>query len=77
METTGLIHPWHLEYKGAFRLPDVATECDWTYSGHGMTYYPGGDPSGSGDGYPGSIFSSGNDAVCQHVSEITVHLDIC
>jgi len=60
------------QYLGAFRLPDVPGECNWTYSGHGMTYYPGGDASGSGDGYPGSLYATGNDAVCQHVSEISI-----
>ena len=68
----GLIQPGDLVYKGAFRLPDVAGGCDWTYSGHGMTYYPSGDPDGPEDGYPGSIFAVGNDAECQHVSEISI-----
>jgi len=67
-----LIQPSDLVYRGAFRLPDVSGDCDWTYSGHAMTYYPQGDPSGPSDGYPGSLFATGNDAVCQHVSEITI-----
>lgn len=69
---TGRIRPEDLVYCGAFRLPDGAGDCDWTYSGHGMTYYPGGDPGGPDDGYPGSLFATGNDAVCQHVSEIAI-----
>lgn len=65
------ILPKDLIYRGAFRLPDVAGECDWTYGGHAMTYYPGGDTANS-DNYPGSLFATGNDAVCQHVSEISI-----
>ena len=57
-----LIQPSDLVYQGAFRLPDVGGDCDWTYSGHSMTYYPQGDPSGPVDGYPGSLFATGNDA---------------
>jgi hypothetical protein len=68
----GLIQPTDLVYQGAFRLPDAAGGCDWTYSGHAMTYYPGGDPDGPDDGHPGSIFAVGNDAECQHVSEISI-----
>ncbi len=71
-KSTQLIQPSCLEYRGAFRLPDVAGDCDWTYSGHAMTYYPDGDPGGSGDGYPGSLFATGSDANCQHVSEIGI-----
>ncbi|MCP4350087.1 MAG: hypothetical protein GY795_31795 [Desulfobacterales bacterium] len=70
--TTGLVQPSDLEYRGAFRLPDVSGECDWTYSGHAMTCYPDGDPGGQNDGYPGSVFAVGNDAVCQYVSEISI-----
>ena len=36
-----------------------------------MTYFPGGDPSGSGDGYPGSLFAVGHDHQ-QMVSEISI-----
>ncbi len=67
-----LIKPEDLEYRGAFRLPDVAGECTWEYSGHAMTFYPKGDPKGKKDQYPGSIFATGNDAVCQYVSEISI-----
>ncbi len=65
------IMPTDFAYKGAFRLPDVSGECNWTYSGHGMTYFPDGNPTNT-DGYPGSLFSSGNDANCQHISEISI-----
>jgi len=36
-----------------------------------MTYYPGGDPGGGADGYPGSIFGVGHNWN-QHVSEVTI-----
>jgi hypothetical protein len=67
-----LIQPEDLLYQGAFRLPDISGECDWTYSGHAMTFFPDGDSKSGTDGYPGSIFASGNDAVCQYVSEISI-----
>lgn len=68
----GRLQPEDLVYQGAFRLPDVAGDCDWTYSGHAMTFYPSGDPDGASDGYPGSLFASGNDANCQYISEISI-----
>jgi len=71
-EIIGLIQPSDLEYKGTFRLPDADGDCDWTYSPHAMTYYPDGDSGGPDDGYPGSLFASGNDSNCQHISEISI-----
>jgi hypothetical protein len=70
--TPGLIQPSDLAYRGAFRLPEAGGSCDWTYSGHAMTYYPDGDPDGPNDGFPGSLFAVGNDAECQHLSEISI-----
>lgn len=70
------VMPKDVYYLGAFRLPDVVGECDWTYSGHGMTYYPGGDPTGPPDGFPGSLFATGNDAACQFVSEIDIPVPV-
>jgi len=66
-----LIQPSDLSYRGAFRLPEGSGDSDWTWSGDGMTYYPGGDPGGAGDGYPGSIFATGLDTE-QYVSEISI-----
>jgi len=66
------INPEQVVYKGAFRLPDTSGTCDWTYSGHAMTYYPGGDSDGPADGYPGSLFATGNDSNGQFVSEISI-----
>ncbi len=68
-----LIQPEDLEYLGAFRLPSqvegLGEQCNrgyggtsygWSYGGYGATYYPGGDPEGPDDGFPGSIFGVGH-----------------
>jgi len=63
--------PEDLVYAGAFRLPGASGGSSWEWSGDGLTYYPGGDPDGAADGYPGSLFGMGHD--WQHyVSEITI-----
>lgn len=72
---TNLIQPGDLQYKGAFRLPDVSTGSDWTYSGYGMTYYPHGDPSGPSDGYPGSLYAVGHDQD-QMIAEISIPIPV-
>ena len=64
-----LIQPADLVYQGAFRLPEGPEEIGWGYSGAAMAVYPGGDPDGPADGYPGSIFGTGHDWN-QYVSEI-------
>ena len=66
-----LIQPGDLRYQGAFILPDGSGGSNWEYSGYAMTYYPGGDPGGPDDGYPGSIFALGHDHQ-QMVSEISI-----
>lgn len=63
-----LLLPEDLEYRGAFRLPQ---DGDWTYGGTGLTYWPGGDAGGAADGYPGSLFGTGNDQRCD-VSEVSI-----
>ncbi|MEW6356853.1 MAG: hypothetical protein AB1696_11030 [Planctomycetota bacterium] len=68
---TRLIQPSDFEYKGAFRLPDGPEEFAWLWSGAALTYYPGGDPKGPDDGYPGSLFGVGHDWN-NHVSEIGI-----
>lgn len=65
------IQPKDLEYKGAFRLPEGSNGTDWSYSGNSLTYYPKGDPKGKNDGYPGSLFGTGNDTHL-FVSEISI-----
>ena len=58
----GLLQPADFEYLGAFRLP-IGGERPLTfaYGGNAMTFNPDGDPSGAGDGFPGSLFITGHD----------------
>ncbi|MBC8508601.1 MAG: right-handed parallel beta-helix repeat-containing protein [Anaerolineales bacterium] len=67
-----VIQPEDLVYLGAFRLPD---DPNWEYSGHGLTYYPGGDPAGSNDGFPGSLYGVGHDHTLM-VSEISIPVPV-
>lgn len=69
--STELLWPEDLEYQGAFRLPDGSGISNWEYSGHGLTYYPEGDPEGDEDGFPGSLFGIGHDHQLA-VSEISI-----
>ena len=68
---TDLIHAQDLIYRGYFRLPEGSGDSDWDYSGHGLTYYPDGDPGGENDGHPGSLFGFGHDHQL-YVSEISI-----
>ncbi|UCH25405.1 MAG: hypothetical protein JSV66_15965, partial [Trueperaceae bacterium] len=43
----------------------------WGWGGTAMTFYPGGDPSGPDDSFPGSLFATGNDQQ-QYLSEISI-----
>jgi hypothetical protein len=68
------LSPSDLAYLGAFRLPDSPGTPDnvgWEWGGSALAYYPGGDPSGPADGYPGSLFGAGHDQT-QHLSEIDI-----
>ncbi len=60
--TLPVVQPGDLQYLGAFRLPggDVRPQTV-AYGGNAMTFNPNGDPSGSGDGFPGSLFVTGHD----------------
>ena len=69
--STGLIAPEDLHYLGAFRLPVTGDEYGWSYSGYAMTFYPGGDPGGPDDGFPGSLYVLGHDHA-QTVAEISI-----
>ncbi|MFZ5798837.1 MAG: hypothetical protein C4563_05090 [Desulfobulbus sp.] len=76
IRATTLIQPADLVYVGAFRLPDSPATpenvgWEWSNWAGAATYYPGGDPGGSGDGYPGSLFGVGHDQT-QYVSEISI-----
>ena len=59
---SSLVQPADLVYLGAFRLPDAGERPKtFEYGGNAMTFYPGGDPQGPGDGFPGSLFITGHD----------------
>ena len=66
-----LLQPEDFSYRGFFRLPGPSGSSDWDYSGHGLTFYPDGDPGGDADGYPGSLFGMGHDHQL-FVSEISI-----
>ncbi len=67
----GRLMPSDIVYLGAFRLPGPSGGSNWGYSGGGATYFPGGDPRGARDGFPGSIFAFGHDWQ-YFVSEISI-----
>jgi hypothetical protein len=59
---TDLLAPADLVYLGAFRLPgDGERPFTFAYGGSAITFNPAGDPSGSGDGFAGSLFVMGHD----------------
>ena len=75
IEPGNRVKPDDLVYQGAFRLPDPSGGSDWDYSGHALTYYPGGDPDSPDDGYPGSLFGVGHDQQL-YVSEISIPVPV-
>jgi hypothetical protein len=70
-----LIAPDDLTYLGAFRLPGESGGSSWEYSGYALAFNPDGDPDGTEDGFPGSLFGIGHDHQ-QYVSEITIPLPV-
>jgi hypothetical protein len=66
-----LLTPEDFIYRGFFRLPEPSGGSNWDYSGHGLTYFPEGDPAGEPDGFPGSLFGFGHDQQLL-VSEISI-----
>ena len=74
-EDMELLHPEDLEYLGAFRLPEATGESSWEYSGRGLTYFPGGSPTETSDGFPGSLFGVGFDQQ-NFVSEISIPVPV-
>ncbi len=70
-----LLNPFtDIVYKGAFKLPGPSGDLEygrWGYGGYGLAYYPQGDPGGSADGYPGSLFGRGH-VYDWAVSEISI-----
>jgi len=67
------LQPGDLEYLGAFRLPLATGEAPavWDWSGQAMTFFPGGDPGGGTDGFPGSLFVTGLDTT-NLVAELSI-----
>ena len=65
------ITPNDFKYKGAFRLPAGSGESGWGYSGNALTYSQNGDRSDPDDGFPGSLFATGNNTHL-FVSEISI-----
>jgi hypothetical protein len=57
-----LIYPSDFKYLGAFRLEEIwgPDNHTWEYSNGPLAYYPNGDPAGSADGFPGSLFMAGH-----------------
>lgn len=53
----GRLSPDDLQYLGAFRLPEGE---DFTWCSGVQAYRPTGDPQGSSDGYPGSLYGIGH-----------------
>jgi hypothetical protein len=54
--------PADFRYLGAFRLPEGGERPDTlAYGGNAMTYNPSGNPGGTGNSLPGSLFISGHD----------------
>jgi len=70
-----LVQPQDLEYLGAFRMPEGSNGTSWEWGGTAAAYYPDGDPEGSGDGYPGSIFATGHEWE-QQISEISIPVPV-
>ena len=56
------LSPEDFTYEGAFKLEEIwkPNYETWEYSNAPIAYYPTGDPNGSNDGYPGSLFVAGH-----------------
>ena len=68
------LYPENLIYEGAFTLNAGASVGDYGrfgYGGDAFAYYPDGDPSGTNDGYPGSLFGAGH-ASGNYITEVTI-----
>jgi hypothetical protein len=71
-EKQRLITPDDFEYVGAFHLPTQSfgpNQTRFTNSGKVLAHRPDGDPDGSGDGFPGSLYSVGRG---ENVAEISI-----
>jgi hypothetical protein len=71
---TTRLQPENLVYQGAFRLPANTTSDElktWCYGGSALAFYPEGDPTGPGDGFPGSLYGVGHTYGLK-ISEISI-----
>ncbi len=60
-ESAATVRPADFTYLGAFRLPlEEDEENSFAWGALAMTFRPGGDPSGAGDGFAGSLFLTGH-----------------
>ncbi len=74
------LQPTDLAYLGGFRLPAGEDRPEtFAYGGNAMTFDPSGDPGGSGDGFPGSLFITGHDRMAygelpngSQIAEVTI-----
>lgn len=79
-----LVRPQDFRYLGAFKLPGGDERpLTFAYGGNAMTFNPDGDPTGSSDGCPGSLFITGHDrmpygelADGNQVAEITIPMPV-
>ena len=79
-----LVQPSDLVYQGAFRLPgEDVRPATFAYGGNAMTFNPNGDPPGSDDGFPGSLFVTGHDRLAygelpdgSQVAEISIPVPV-
>lgn len=73
LDTSRLLMPADLDYQGAFRLSTekAGSQYGLIYLTGAMSHHPGGDAGGPPDGYPGSIFITG-----QSSERLTTEIDI-
>ncbi|GAB2176987.1 hypothetical protein [Dongia sp. agr-C8] len=64
-QESGRLQAGDFTYLGAFRLPDTGKPRPqmFDYGGNGMAFNPKGDPSGGGDGFPGSLIMTGHERI--------------
>lgn len=72
-KAASLIQPSDITYLGAFKLPSVndGSYGTFEYSNSPIAFYPNGDPGGSSDGFPGSIFVAGH-VYATKVTEVNI-----
>lgn len=77
--SSDLIQPeTDFEYLGAFKLPDeqgASQWARWSGGGHGMSFWPDGNPAAGQEAFPGSLFSISH-TYANHVSEFSIPLPV-